>query len=668
MKKFLTSFLVTLLSGFLLLPIPNAFAADNTAISSNSGTFNIKLNDISPEILQPGQDLTVKATVTNVSGETQSDVNVNLRINPNLLVNRDQLDYWAQGHPDGFLITSNTISNIAPGQSTTTTLTTSEAQYPQEFNSWGTRGISVDVTQGNSEDIKALTASFIVIDTADQYEPINLIPLAALTSPQPKDSSGMIGPIDNDLVKDSPLEKTLTTIKNNPISTAVDPALVEEASKSTTDDGKSWYQNYLALGDKEVINLPAFDPDVVAVARTSGNTPYKTFVDTIKNVGTITPKGLNNIIWPADGVIDPNLLGNIATNKDTLILDSNNFSSKPGISYTPDTLTSLYTQSGTATNVLVADHQLSQLFSDINATSNETQITQRFLAETATITRELPNSTRNILFTTNRNWNPDPTKVQSVFSALKKASWVKFTNVATATDNIANDNYGTLSYSNENRAAEIDSDLISKTESTKEQLLAFSKAVAGSSNLNEAGTTAYAEVASASFRKQKNNQKNFFNDWQENTKKITDSIQIVKTSNLNLLTDTAEVRFLVINNHNEPVNLKIDTKTSNTKLKAAPPPHVEIAANRQVNFTVKLTAVGTGDSVLTLTPESPDGSPVASPTSVHVSLHVTWATWTTNIIFAFAGILIVFGIYRTIKKNSIKPKPDKETVILSEEF
>ncbi|MFT4245831.1 MAG: DUF6049 family protein [Micrococcaceae bacterium] len=666
MKKFLKFFLVSLLSGFFLLPIPNAHAADNNAISSNSGTFNITFNDISPEILQVGQDLTVKATVTNVSSETQSDVNVNLRINPNLLINRAQLDYWAQGHPDGFLVTSNTISSIAPGQSTTTTLTVSKAESPPEFNSWGTRGITVDVTKGNSEDIQALAASFIVIDTADQYEPINLIPLAALTSPQPKDSSGVIGPIDSDLVKDSPLEKTLTTVKNNPISMAVDPALIEEASKSTTDAGKLWYQNYLTMGSKETINLPAFDPDVVAVARTNDNTPYKNFVDTIKNIGTTNAKGLNNIIWPADGAMDPNLLGNIATNKDTLILDSNNFSPKPGITYTPDTLTSLYAQNGNATNVLVADHQLSQLLSGINATSNQTQTTQRFLAETATITREMPNITRNIIFTANRNWNPDPAKVQSVFSALEKASWVKFTNVATATDNVANDSYGTLSYSDENRAAEIDSDLISKTETTKEQLLAFSKAVAGSSNLNEVGPTAYAEVASASFRNQKNNQQNFFNGWQENAKKITGSIQIVKTSNLNLLTDTAEVKFLVINNHDEPVNLKIDTKTSNTKLKATPPPHVEIAANRQVNFAVQLTAVGTGDSVLTLTPESPDGSPVASPTSVHVSLHVTWGTWTTNIIFAFAGILIVFGIYRTIKKNAIKP--DKETGILGEEF
>ncbi|MFT4147975.1 MAG: DUF6049 family protein [Micrococcaceae bacterium] len=625
--------------------------------ADTNNNYQLSFVEISPASIEQNSKVEVKASIKNTSQTTQSDLHMNLRLNPRLLVSRTQVQNWAQGDQQGNVpLDSEDVASLSPNQSATVEFQISQNALDPLFEDWGTRGISLDVTQGDSSDYQALISSFIVLDAPDQYQPTMLVPIVPITSTLSGTTpAGQIPNEDSSFAKNNQFANLLQVAQNNPISIASDPTVAATAEASTNADAKTWLDAYKKIPN-EIINLPAFAPDVMAATRASEeeNTNYQDFLNKIKDVAPADSRGINNIIWPSNSAVDPELLDSIATENDTFLIDSQNFDPRNDIVFTPDALT---TVGDNNYKTVVVDHEFSTLLNSLDPAGDLTQLQQQFLAETATITRELPNTPRHIVFTTSPAWNPNPDMVKKLMTTLQSVPWIKFSNLQDVLDGTANANYGTLNYTDEQKQQELNPSLIQQSNEIRNKLLDFSKTVASTSTVGQQGSTALAQVASGSLRPNTDQQQALFDSWKNTSDEILNSVEIVQTSNLNLLTNNADVKFVVINKYNQAINIKIEAAVSNTKLKVDQPPSLTVEAHRQANVSIPLTAVGTGSTVLTLTPESLDNQPVGKSVEIPVSLNSQWGNIVTKIIISLSTLLILVGLIRTVRKNIKNGKP-----------
>jgi hypothetical protein len=145
------------------------------------------------------------------------------------------------------------------------------------------------------------------------------------------------------------------------------------------------------------------------------------------------PAGGSNdaIAWPDNGIADTGVLGSLAANRiTTVVLDSNEMppSGLPP-SFTPSAQTITASGTGSSLKVLLADHTITQILgagSSAEAGPGAAFSTaQRFLAETAMIVAESPQTPRSLVVAPPRRWNPVAGLAAGLLSETVTAPWLK---------------------------------------------------------------------------------------------------------------------------------------------------------------------------------------------------------------------------------------------------
>jgi hypothetical protein len=241
-----------------------------------------------------------------------------------------------------------------------------------------------------------------------------------------------------------------------PVSWVVDPALLDDALalsrgyRVTAPDGvladgggataaREWLGRLqLAAAGQPVISLPYADPDLVALRR------HGLFADvaaartrgaeiTARTLG-VTPT--TDLAWPADGFADRSTLNALRGSGFTsAVLDARALEPELALTYTPSGRADISTASGTTTAVLY-DPALARTLG-ARATASPVLTAQRFLAETAMITAELPSLgiDRKILVAPPRGWSPSPELLDRLVEVILGAPWltgVRVDSMATA--------------------------------------------------------------------------------------------------------------------------------------------------------------------------------------------------------------------------------------------
>ena len=249
---------------------------------------------------------------------------------------------------------------------------------------------------------------------------------------------------------------------------AVDPALLSDASVMT--------QRYKVGGDalcKETVAMPASgaattwlkdlkagtageqmfvtpyaDPDVSALVHAGldsdlvqsyalGDTWAQQLLGEPFGPGATvaSPSGgaANAIAWPDGGAADSSVLTSLARDGDvgTTVLNSNEMPAlrtATGTYQPDDAVGSVTTGIGTTMGVLLAD---SGITSDLNAASAQSSpgakfaVEQDFLAETAMIVAEAPNTARSLVIAPPQRWDPSEGEAAALLGLTTKAPWIQ---------------------------------------------------------------------------------------------------------------------------------------------------------------------------------------------------------------------------------------------------
>jgi hypothetical protein len=141
----------------------------------------------------------------------------------------------------------------------------------------------------------------------------------------------------------------------------------------------------------------------------------------------------HEIAWPPGGNADLSTLTNLATKEHvgTVVLNSSEMPpTNAGTAFQPDDAVSSLRVAGLPMNVLLSDNTLTGVLKAGDTGSGtlpkgtEFAVRQRFLAETAMITAEAPNSARTIVVAPPENWSPSQTLAGDLLGETTGAPWL----------------------------------------------------------------------------------------------------------------------------------------------------------------------------------------------------------------------------------------------------
>lgn len=246
-----------------------------------------------------------------------------------------------------------------------------------------------------------------------------------------------------------------------PITWAIDPALVKDAQdlaskgyqvtgpggRGTTHRPASaaaqrWLSDVKGAATS-YFAMPFADPDSVALTHQGLTSQLKLAYEKRSQVAAVLGGRPPSpaMAWPADGVIDQSALDQLARLDPTqaILLSSDMLpSTVRGQAYTPDAATRVSTRYGKR-DALAYDATISKVVSaDSQSPGTAVLIQQRFLAETAMVTAELPSTSRTLIIAPDRRWNPGP-GVAADLLKLTGAPWLKQASLSDLTTSVTAD-------------------------------------------------------------------------------------------------------------------------------------------------------------------------------------------------------------------------------------
>ncbi len=154
--------------------------------------------------------------------------------------------------------------------------------------------------------------------------------------------------------------------------------------------------------------------------------------------GVLRGKFGHDIAWPAGGTADLSVLTNLAAAEHvgTVVLTSSQMPALPAGSFQPDDAVTSLRVAGLPLNVLLSDSTLTGVLragdtsSGSLSKSTEFDVRQRFLAETAMIAAEAPESARTIVVAPPYDWSPSQALADDLLDETASAPWLAPTPLA----------------------------------------------------------------------------------------------------------------------------------------------------------------------------------------------------------------------------------------------
>jgi hypothetical protein len=435
---------------------------------TQAGRVSVVIDSMNPQTATPGSTVTVAGTVRNSTGQTQAGLVVQLLTSPVRFQTRDAMDGYVS-HGTGVSLEPAGTSfflqaSLRPGQT---------VQWHASF--------AADTAGMTQFGVYPVTAQ--LSDTAGGVLDLDQTLLPFWPGRQ---AAGLARPLDIAWVWpliDQPHHQVCTSLTNNDLAASlrpggrlsalleageanpgahltwvIDPALLSDVSTMTkayrVDSGsgcsnpvpepaspaaKTWLSTLRSITSAQPpVILPYANVDVSALVHsgltadiTSAYSTGYAEADRVLN-GSFGP----SIAVPAGGTANLSVLTNLATAQHigAVVLDSSEMPlADPAVFEPDDAVTSIRTGSGLQMTVLLADHVLTGILAAGDTSSGalapgaQFAVGQRFLAETAMIAAEAPDSDRSVVVEPPEQWSPPAGLADHLLSETADTPWLTAT-------------------------------------------------------------------------------------------------------------------------------------------------------------------------------------------------------------------------------------------------
>jgi Family of unknown function (DUF6049) len=439
-------------------------AQASTAGSARAGTVSVTIDSMNPPYAGPGGTVSVAGTVSNDTARTEAGLEVQLYTSPTFFLTRDQMDgYLSQGGTVGLEAVGNpfTISaRLRPGA-------TAEWHASFSVDLVGITAFGVYPVAAELEDpaggVLASDQTLLPFwpgqHAADLLRPLSIAWIWPLIDQPHHQACPAL--TDNDLAASLSPDGRLSTLlavgqahAGADLTWRIDPALLSDVTTMTrpyqvdtrsnctgavpepaSKAAATWLSALRMITSAEpTVITPYANVDVAALVHGGLDndlaSAYATGAKVADDVlrGTFGP----SIAVPAGRTADLSVLTTLAAAEHigTVVLDSSEMPANSTVFEPDDAVTSIRTAAGKTMNVLLADHVLTGVLQAGDSGSGtlppgtQFAVSQRFLAETAMIAAEAPDSDRSIVVAPPDGWSPSAGLASRLLSETVTAPWL----------------------------------------------------------------------------------------------------------------------------------------------------------------------------------------------------------------------------------------------------
>lgn len=449
----LLAVLTALLSALTATVLSWGFPASPAAAATDPAV--ITLDTLSPALPTAGTDLLVAGEVTNTGRQELRNVEVRLRLSDTRLNSRAELAAVAEGlttSRDGEVVVSRSLPDLAAGESTRFDLTRPTDEL-DALTGFGVYVLGVEVLASRNTGfgrVAIVRTQLPWVPAQQDFRPTGFTWLWPVVSRPTRLADGSFA--DDSLAGEMEAGGRLSRLvtagdglqQGAAVTWAVDPGLLDEAADMAdgydvrAPDGSlvpgggtalaaRWLEQLRTVtSGRPVLALPYSDPDLTAVMR-AGLTGD---VARSRELGESTLRArlpgaapVADTAWPVDGYVNRETLATLRrSGVTTVVLDGRAVPTEIDLSYTPSGRAHVPSRAGRLAGVL-GEPGLADLLR--RRGTDPLLGAQRFLAETAMITSELPSTgtARTIVVTPPRRWDPDQAYLDRLVEVTTQAPW-----------------------------------------------------------------------------------------------------------------------------------------------------------------------------------------------------------------------------------------------------
>jgi hypothetical protein len=647
-------------------------------------------------VAKPNSTVTVSGTVTNTSHGSVPDVSVVLRSSSSALASRDDLASYARGSlaadtPVGTPVT--VASSLAAG-------TTAHWKLSLSVRSIGMNQFGVYPLAVQAQDAAGVTVgiqrTFLPYwpgaSAAGVSKPLRIAWIWPLINPPQQGICTAL--TSNSLAASVAPGGRLATLLNVGSSYAtkadltwsVDPGLLSSVSTMThsyqvgastdCDGGVShrastaatqWLSGVrAAAAGQPMFTTPYDDVDVAALTHQGLDTDLRT---AYSQAGSTASALLGDsyqstsVAWPADGLADSSVLGNLAVNGiSTTVLASSEMPATGAVFTPDDAVASTPTPAGTTMKVLLADSTLtSVLGSATSSPGSAFAVSQQFLAETAMIEAEDPQAARSVVVAPPREWDPSPALADDLLDETTSTPWL-------SADTLSGLASSATSTSQAQRQAPPDNQ-VSSSELTGTYLKKVSGLDAGLRSYKSilaqpeakylaqlsggvAATESSAWRGSAAARKAGTAMLSRVSGYLSH---VDEKVQIINSGRATLVGSSGSLPVSIQNGLPQAIQVRLQaTEPADSRLTVSgytPKGLITVGAGQTETVRVAVHSGAVGNTTMQLRLYGKDGRPVSNGPAFLSVQSTQFGSTLLFIIFAALGVLVLTAIARAIRRG-----------------
>lgn len=653
----------------------------------------LTITDLGDGLLAPAEDLSVSYTIVNNSAEPLELSRIQLRSQGYTPTIARQVESWMNDSMESFLLKGEAVEKtIAPGEKLSGTLTVERKNlaWRSSFTDWGPRGIEVRAITTAGERIS--DRSMVVVESADELTPMAFSAIVPVTidSRELNDSRTFLDLLtDAEHFSDTPqgesaepseaeesaLEDAATATETNTdtLSAAYRSDETDNALRGWNIRGVSLFVDPAILVDQTIVDplrdpsaelhlLPYDDVDVSALAHTSNTEILHQKIEASRKLAEDWGLDANADIFIPAGSVDQDTLnavsaagmvGAVVSESDAPLWNSTFYTQSArteleiGEETIPAAVPNDLLSSVIAGNLPTSDEPL---------TLDDLDRQQVALSLSALTYRQLPNAPRPTVVKISRDqiYSADADAARETVKALTCAPWLSAEGVSTILTEVPESLYATAQRQSPAQTVvnpgELTTTDMRALANSLEHVKTFASIFDNSDFIFESAK-AYADgFLSVGWRSFPNFREHQIRQLAPDPD-VQSAIRVESSSTINMISESSELPIHVTNPFDFPVNVNVNLKTQDSRLRAPEAVSVRLPAGQTTQVPLPVEAWGSGNLRVKATVTNEAGETIGQSQDLAVRVRADWENWGTAIIAGLFAVVLVVGVARSIRKG-----------------
>lgn len=688
--------------------VAGSIASAPTAQAADDRNVAIFLTRVTPVVPQLDDTLRISGRIVNLSGDTLNDVTVRLRTSSLPLAKRAEVTEIAEadpspasGDPDRVVIDASSVNvarSLGPGSQGQFSIEIPMRNLP--LPQAGTYAVGVEAL-GRVADVDEFAQRQGMLRTflpwfpySDTVTPIELVWLWPVADWPARSAGGVL--LDDrtprELAPGGRLDRIVEIGAAAPraVSWVADPALLQTAKVMTEGyqvvsgtsvvigdggaDAAAWLADLRsATMGSDLRVLPYADNDAAAVRRADMPTDVVRAITMAEPyaVAALDAPVASTISWAPFGRLDRRTNDLLASSGiRTVVLSSGALPLSDPSAPTSSGRATLSTSFGSLQAVLV-DDGLSEVLALPQTTRSEALLArQRFLAETALIAVNLPDSAASrtvVAAPADIRWDPSPVLINSLLRATASAPWLSRYSLTQLLEEEAGPlARGRSGYGDRAREAELTEEYMASVRRVEDQLATFTAVLDDPAPLTEQYANALLRAQSAAWRSEPATGELLMDSVRIGLKNQIAQVRVLSEGTITLSGDSGLVPVTIANDLDRAVTVGVQLRSSpDLRLESEPLTGIRIEPGRLVSVELDARVIGGRELAVRVQLLTPEGADFGEPARITIAstAYARAAAWVVGIAFVAIVVFVVVGVTRRIHAAQKRPSaPDSDTV------